>query len=84
MIWQAEVPMSNKTIHAIFENGVFRPLEQVELPERSKVEFEPRIVEPQQQSLPKSGEMDSVYKVLGERFESGESDVAERHDEHQP
>ena len=33
-----------KTIHAVYESGVFRPLETVELPERTEVEFEPRPV----------------------------------------
>ena len=32
-----------KTIHAIYANGVFRPMERVDLPEASEVEFEPRI-----------------------------------------
>ena len=31
-----------KTIHAIYENGVFRPTEPVDLPDRTAVEFEPR------------------------------------------
>lgn len=31
-------------IHAIFEDGVFRPIERVDLPERCRVEFEPRVV----------------------------------------
>lgn len=35
----------NKTIHAVFENGVFRPIEFVDLPEKSEVEFELRLVE---------------------------------------
>jgi len=30
------------TVRAIFENGVFRPLEPVSLPDQSTVEFEPR------------------------------------------
>ena len=34
----------NKTIHAIFENGIFRPIESGDLPEKSKVEFELRLV----------------------------------------
>lgn len=34
----------NKTIHAVFENGVFRPVESVDLPEKSEVEFELRVV----------------------------------------
>jgi predicted DNA-binding antitoxin AbrB/MazE fold protein len=30
------------TIHAIYENGVFRPLEAVELPDKSEVEISVR------------------------------------------
>jgi len=69
-----------KTIHAVFENGVFRPTQPVELPEASHVEFEPRLVEPVEH-LPG---IDEVYAVLSRRFNSGEPDVAERHNEHQP
>jgi predicted DNA-binding antitoxin AbrB/MazE fold protein len=36
-------PVSN-IIQAIYEQGVFRPTEPVDLPERTYVEFEPRIV----------------------------------------
>ena len=69
-----------KTVHAIYENGVFRPLEKVELPEASEVEFEPRPVQrPWDPAV-----QDEVYAVLARRFRSGESDVAARHDEHQP
>lgn len=64
------------TIHAVFENGVFRPIAPVELPERCEVEFEPRMV------APKS--MQAVFSVLNERYDSGETDVAARHNEHQP
>lgn len=63
-------------IHAIFENGVFRPLQPVELPEACEVEFEPRLVQPTP--------MSDVYAVLAERYISGETQVAERHNEHQP
>jgi hypothetical protein len=28
--------------------------------------------------------LDTIYSILEARFESGESDVAARHDEHQP
>lgn len=31
-----------KTIHAVYENGVFRPTEPVDLPDPCEVEFEPR------------------------------------------
>jgi predicted DNA-binding antitoxin AbrB/MazE fold protein len=33
-----------KTIHAVFENGVFRPIEPVDLPEQTTVAFEPRVL----------------------------------------
>jgi predicted DNA-binding antitoxin AbrB/MazE fold protein len=69
-----------KTIHAIYENGVFRPVDAVELPENCKVEFEPRIVE----AADGRPDLDDVYEVLGKRFDSRQSDVAEQHDEHQP
>jgi len=69
-----------KAIHAIYEDGVFRPVEPVDLPQRCHVEFEPRIVEAEAEAP----NLDEVYAVLSERFESGESDVAARHDEHQP
>ena len=69
-----------KTVHVVFENGVFRPKEQVELPDKSEVEFEPRVIEPAK----RSASLDEIYAILGKRFNSGEHDVAERHNEHQP
>jgi predicted DNA-binding antitoxin AbrB/MazE fold protein len=68
-----------KTVHAGFANGVFRPKEPVDLPERAEVEFEPKVV-----GRPADDGMDGVYAVLSERFASGEHDVAARHNEHQP
>jgi len=70
-----------KTIHAIYESGVFRPLEQVELPDHTEVEFEPHLVAP---SAAQDASLDAIYAILGERYESGESDVAAKHNEHQP
>lgn len=69
-----------KTVHAVYESGVFRPLETVELPERTEVEFEPRPVT----QLERDGGLDGIYAILGERYQSGEHDVAARHNEHQP
>ena len=70
--------MSN--IHAIYENGVFRPIQPVSLPDRCEVEVEIHAVdlERQQPSL------DDVYEILGRSYSSGEHDVAARRDEHQP
>lgn len=67
------------TIHAIFENGVFRPVQPVALPESCEVEFEPRVVEVTIGSNSKE-----LYAILEQRFDSGYTDTAERHDEHQP
>lgn len=65
-------------IHAVYENGVFRPTEPVDLPESSKVEL--RLVAP----VAGESRLDAIYDILGARFESGEPNVAARHDEHQP
>jgi len=70
-----------KTIHAVYEHGVFKPTEPVELPEACEVEFEPR---PIRQDSGLDGQLAKIYEVLGERYESGEPDVAARHNEHQP
>ncbi len=68
------------TVHAIYENGVFRPTDPIDLPERTEVTFEPPVVmEP-----PMSPGLAKVYAILGERYNSGHMDTAERHNEHQP
>lgn len=69
-----------KAIHAIYENGVFRPLDPVELPEACQVTFEPKVVS----DTPTSAGLDELYAILNQRFASGQADVAARHDEHQP
>ena len=68
------------TIQAVFADGVFRPTEPVDLPDRCAVEVEVRTVEPE----PNRPSLDEVYSILNERFDSGQSDVAARHNEHQP
>ena len=70
-----------KTTYAVYEHGVFRPLEAVELPERAEVEFEPRPVTGKEETC---HELDGLYAILGERYQSGEIDVAARHNQHQP
>jgi predicted DNA-binding antitoxin AbrB/MazE fold protein len=67
-------------IRAVYENGVFRPTEPIDLPEHSVVEFEPRPVEDCRQEEA----LDAVYEVLSRRYHSGQHDLAERHNEHQP
>lgn len=70
-----------KTIHAVYEQGVFRPLDAVDLAERTEVEFEPKVVGVKP---PEAGSMEAIYEVMSRRYNSGECDVAARHNEHQP
>jgi predicted DNA-binding antitoxin AbrB/MazE fold protein len=69
-----------KVIHAIFENGVFRPQEPVDLPEGSEVEFEPRIV----RGATTKSHRERLHELLSRRIETGETDMAARHDEPLP
>ena len=74
------------TIHAIYENGAFRPITPVDLPEGCEVTIEPRAAEPGpgRATRPDEGELNEIYEILGRRHRSGHSDTAERHNEHQP
>lgn len=71
-----------RTIHAVFENGVFRPTEPVDLPERTRVEFELKVATDDVTAEGRG--LSAVYEILSERYASGETDTAARHDEHQP
>lgn len=80
-----------ETIHAIYENGAFRALGPVPIPEGTEVAFEPRVVAPSSASVTDSerpkdfdDRLRAVYATLTERFESGHCDTAARHNEHQP
>ena len=68
------------TIQAVFENGVFRPTEKVELPDNCEVLVEIRRVK----EVARVPTLDDVYAILAQRHNSGEHDLAERHNEHQP
>jgi len=69
-----------KQIHAIYENGVFRPLDSVDLPNHTKVEFIPRPVD----DSGNAEDLDAIYAVLSDSFETDSSDLAARHNDHQP
>jgi predicted DNA-binding antitoxin AbrB/MazE fold protein len=79
-----EIPMNDfpnmSALRAIYEHGVFRPLETVNLPECTEVLVEPRLAAA---PLSQTGR-ERIYQILAQRFDSGENDVAARHDEHQP
>ena len=68
------------TIRAMFDGEVFRPSEPVGLEPNTPVTL---TVERATSSLDKQNYA-SVFRVLNERYTSGDTDVAERHNEHQP
>jgi predicted DNA-binding antitoxin AbrB/MazE fold protein len=68
------------TIYAVYESGILRPKEKLDLPDSCEVEVEIRQIK----ELSNKPTLDDVYAVLGQRFNSGEHDVAARHNEHQP
>jgi len=69
-----------KTIHAIYEKGVFRPTEPVDLPEGAAV-----VVEANQSGTETVRvARQRVFETLTHSYDGGEPDAAERHNEHQP
>ena len=76
----------SSTVHAIYEKGVFRPLQPVGLPDNTPVEFEPRVLTEPPGTPPAamSEGLAKVYEILGRRYSSGHTDTAARHSEHQP
>ena len=75
-----------KTIHAVYENGVFRPTGPVDLAEGSEVTIKPKSVAPasSRPGDPNAEAMAAVCEVLSHSYKTGETDLAARHDEHQP
>jgi predicted DNA-binding antitoxin AbrB/MazE fold protein len=74
-------------ITAIFENGVFRPTQKVDLPEGTTVRFEPTLVPSAVRTMVPPGTSEGqirIYETLLDGFHSGRHDLAERHNEHQP
>ncbi len=75
------------TIRAVFENGVFRPMEPVKFPEGMVVDLQvmEEVVDVRSLVPPGTDEgLIRVYEILGRQFDSGHHDTAERHNAHQP
>lgn len=69
------------TVRAIYEKGMFRPLSPVNLPENAEVE----VVLPTDAETPEQRRArEEIMEILSRRYYSGQSDTAERHNEHQP
>ena len=75
------------TITAIYENGVFRPLGPVDLPEGTTVQVQTpaKVVNVRALVPPGTDEaLIRVYECLARSYDTGDPDAAARHDEHQP
>lgn len=72
--------MKKSEFRVVYENGVFRPLTSVSLPEHKVLV----LVEKSDQLSTPAEDQSEILAVLAERYSSGDSDVAERHNEHQP
>ncbi|HET6882161.1 MAG TPA: antitoxin family protein [Pirellulales bacterium] len=75
------------TIRAIYENGVLRPTEPIQLREGTVVDLQVIGEAVDVRALVPPGTDDGLirlYEILGRRFDSGCHDSAERHNEHQP
>ncbi len=75
--------MAMTTVDAIYVNGVFQPVDAVNLPEQCRVQL---IVHPFVSSEVKTEKeiaeaRQKVYAILGQSFETSEKDLAARHDE---
>jgi hypothetical protein len=71
-----------KTVHGRAHGRTIELEEDLGMPDGQEVEVQVKAVPPPAQ--PMSEGLAKVYAILGERFDSGERDVAARHDEHQP
>ncbi|MCC6492009.1 MAG: antitoxin family protein [Pirellulales bacterium] len=72
-----------QTFDGIYENGVVRFPHPVAIAEHAKVKVIAEAQAPEQP--PHSPEaLRQVYAILSERYDSGCSDTAARHNEHQP
>jgi predicted DNA-binding antitoxin AbrB/MazE fold protein len=70
-----------KTIHAVYENGIFRPTTPVDLPEGCEVTIEPRRSD---EPVALSPHQKRIHELLGQSVDTGDPYLSERHDEHQP
>jgi predicted DNA-binding antitoxin AbrB/MazE fold protein len=67
------------TVKAIYENGVFRPIEPVDIAERTPVE----VILPESDPDERRNQAE-IFKLLRTSYPSGHTDTAARHNEHQP
>ena len=71
-----------KTVRGKVRGRTIELDEDLDVPEGQAVEVQVKVVAGT--TAPLSEGLARVYAILGERFDSGHPDTAERHNEHQP
>lgn len=73
------------TVRAIYENGVFRPVKPVNLPEKAEVDIVLPMESADESELAHREEArKGIMEIMSHRYRSGQTDTAARHNEHQP
>src|SRR5947209_1930499 len=70
-----------QTVDAVYDAGIFRPTEPVSLPDQSRVRITVEAVSAPDAEGERLRSLEAIYEVLDERYSSGETDVAQRHNE---
>jgi hypothetical protein len=74
-----------RTLHGTVHGKTIEFEEDLGVAEGQVVEVQVKIVLPAPQKKPTMSEAQvKIYEILGERYDSGFTDLAERHNDHQP
>jgi hypothetical protein len=74
-----------RTLHGRVHGKTIRLEEDLGVADGQEVEIQVKIVPATDASTPTMTEgLAKIYAVLGERYDSGHTDTAQRHNEHQP
>jgi hypothetical protein len=74
----------SKTVHGKVHGKTIQLDEDLGVADGQAVELQVKIVTAKPPPPAMSSGLAAIYAILGERFDIGERDVAERHNEHQP
>jgi hypothetical protein len=73
-----------KTLHGRVHGRTIELEDEPGMADGQRVEVRLRVVEPPEAPPGVSPGLAEIYSILGERYSSGHTDTAERHNEHQP
>lgn len=74
-----------KTLHGRVHGRTIEFDEDIDAPDGQAVEVQVKIIPPAEPGRAAMSEgLAKIYAILGERYDSGYTDTAERHNEHQP